>query len=284
MFDIKKILITFVLLSIHFVFNTNNINAGGFDKSYSLRGGLVAINEIGFFIYKMDIGINITRKYRKKLYGRKWRNENKDYQKTYREKDGYREKRNLYINKWRKKNPLYLKEWKKNNKERFKKYRKEHKEESKEWRKKHPEYLKEWRKVNKKNWRKHHNEYCNKYAKERKKKDFKYKLNKNISSAVYLSLKGNKKNRHWETLVDYTLRQLKNHLEKQFDDKMSWGNYGSYWVVDHKIPISKFNFTLPEHTDFLRCWKLSNLRPLEKIQNIQKGDKLFKPFQPTLAI
>ncbi len=50
MYRIKNILITFVLLLIHFVFSTNFIIANGFDKSYSLRSGLVTINEVGFFI------------------------------------------------------------------------------------------------------------------------------------------------------------------------------------------------------------------------------------------
>ena len=64
---------------------------------------------------------------------------------------------------------------------------------------------------------------------------------------------------------------------------MIWGNYGD-WHIDHKIPISAFNFTKPEHEDFKRCWALSNLQPLWAKDNISKNAKLEKHFQPSLAI
>jgi len=56
---------------------------------------------------------------------------------------------------------------------------------------------------------------------------------------------------------------LKNIL-KTFEPWMSWKNYGKDgWEIDHKIPISVFNFTKPEHRDFKRCWALKNLQPLK---------------------
>lgn len=84
--------------------------------------------------------------------------------------------------------------------------------------------------------------------------------------------------------MGYTLAQLMRHLEKQFTPEMSWSNYGSYWHVDHKIPIAAFNFSTPRDLDFQRCWALSNLQPLERITNIKKSDKVERPFQPSLLI
>lgn len=55
-----------------------------------------------------------------------------------------------------------------------------------------------------------------------------YKLNRNISKTFYDALKSDKAEKHWETLVPYTLQQLKEHLESQFDEHMSWCNLGSY--------------------------------------------------------
>lgn len=98
------------------------------------------------------------------------------------------------------------------------------------------------------------------------------------------ALKANKTGRHWETLTGYTLEQLIKHLEKQFDKNMTWDNYGSYWSVDHILPLSVHNFTEPENIDFKRAWALKNLRPLEKIANIKKSNKLSKPFQPALQL
>jgi len=65
---------------------------------------------------------------------------------------------------------------------------------------------------------------------------------------------------------------------------MTWENYGTYWHIDHKIPIAVFNYEKPEDIDFRLCWSLKNLQPLEKIENIKKKDKLEKPFQPSLKI
>ena len=93
----------------------------------------------------------------------------------------------------------------------------------------------------------------------------------------------NKKGRSWESLVGYTIFDLKKHLEKQFTPGMSWENYGK-WHVDHKIPVSVFNFTHPEHPDFKRCWELKNLQPLWAKENLKKGAKLEKHFQPRLAL
>jgi hypothetical protein len=76
--------------------------------------------------------------------------------------------------------------------------------------------------------------------------------------------------RHWESLVSYNLNDLVKHLEKQFDDKMNWENYGSYWHIDHIKPKSLFKYVYPEDEDFKKCWSLENLQPLEKIANMRK--------------
>ncbi len=43
-----KVFFIFVVLIIHFAFNTKFLNASGFNESYSLRSGLSAVNEAGF--------------------------------------------------------------------------------------------------------------------------------------------------------------------------------------------------------------------------------------------
>lgn len=121
--------------------------------------------------------------------------------------------------------------------------------------------------------------------KQKYKTDLKFKLNSNVSTAIWFSLKGNKNGKHWEDIVGYTLKQLIKHLEKQFTEGMSWGNYGKAgWWIDHIIPISVFNFTKPKHQDFKKCWALKNLQPLWAIENIKKQNKIDKHFQPSLLI
>ncbi len=52
------------------------------------------------------------------------------------------------------------------------------------------------------------------------------------------------------------------HIQSQFNDNMSWDNYGEYWEIDHIKPLSKggsFHYT--------------NTQPLSVIDNRIKGDK-----------
>jgi hypothetical protein len=110
-------------------------------------------------------------------------------------------------------------------------------------------------------------------------------LSSTVSKRMNESLrKGMKAGRHWESLVDFTVDQLKAHIEKLFEPGMSWENYGTVWHIDHKIPVAAFNFEKPEDIDFKICWSLKNLQPLEAIKNMSKRDKIDKPFQPALAI
>lgn len=119
-----------------------------------------------------------------------------------------------------------------------------------------------------------------------KRQDVRIRLSYNMSRAMHHVLKkGKKNNRHWESLAGYSRDELMKHLEKQFLPGMSWDNYGVRgWHIDHIIPKSAFNFTDIEDIDFKKCWELKNLRPLWATDNIVKGAKVTKPFQPSLAI
>jgi len=104
-----------------------------------------------------------------------------------------------------------------------------------------------------------------------------------MATGIGLALKGNKQGRKWESLVGYKLSDLTKHLERNFLPGMTWDNRAE-WHIDHKIPLSAFNFSTTEDIDFKRCWSLKNLQPLWVKENCSKQDKLQKPFQPSLAI
>ncbi len=77
--------------------------------------------------------------------------------------------------------------------------------------------------------------------------------------------------------LPYTPQQLKEHLESQFEDWMSWDNYGGSngnvektWHIDHIKPQAHFPYTSLDDVLFQECWALVNLRPLEKIENMSK--------------
>lgn len=114
--------------------------------------------------------------------------------------------------------------------------------------------------------------YNPEYEKFRRKNTQGYALKKSVRCMIYRSLKENKIIGVWRHLP-YTLEELKKHLENQFEDWMTWDNYGE-WHLDHIIPQSSFKFTNMQQEEFLKCWSLSNLRPLSKIENLKKGSKL----------
>jgi len=194
-------------------------------------------------------------------------------------------------------------------KEYDKKYYLEHKEKkisnSREWKKKNPEkhaaqlrkhflihkkeinaykrkvrgrYKKREREYNKK-WCELHpekrREQANRCERNRRKRDPVFKLSKNFSAYIRISLNKKKCGKHWKEIVGYSLENLIQRLEYQFDKNMSWNNYGSYWHIDHKKPRSLFNYSNPDDQTFKDCWCLANLQPMEAKENRRKGNQFF---------
>ncbi|KKM21063.1 hypothetical protein LCGC14_1639150, partial [marine sediment metagenome] len=225
----------------------------------------------------------------------------KEYQKEYRQnnKEKLKTSGKKYYEQNSRKIGIYAKEYRRDNKERLevraKEYRQNNKEkisvQKKEYRQANKENIKEYRRNNKemlqaifKEYRQNNKEKRNKYERDRRTNGPGIRINHTISTSIYHSLKGNKEGRRWESLVGYTLKQLRTHLQGQFQPGMAWGNYGKGgWEVDHVIPKSVFNYTKPEDEDFKRCWSLSNLQPMWKLENNSKGSKLKNHFQPMLA-
>ena len=56
---------------------------------------------------------------------------------------------------------------------------------------------------------------------------------------------------------------------------MNWGNYGTYWHIDHIIPVSRFDLSDAHQQE--QAFNYNNTRPLEAKANISKRDKLTEP-------
>jgi len=124
----------------------------------------------------------------------------------------------------------------------------------------------------KKQWIQRNPAYMNEYYRQLRRESPKYRLDCNMGTAIYQALREKKEGCRWEVLVGYTLKDLMKHLENQFNDKMNWNDYGSYWHVDHIKPRSLFKYTSPEDLEFKECWSLENLQPLEKTANFRKSN------------
>lgn len=143
------------------------------------------------------------------------------------------------------------------------------KEYYKNYREKNPEKIKECRKRHKKK-----NSEDNRRKYHTKKNIPIYKLNLYIGNKIRAVLNGKKKERSWKDILGYNASQLKEHLESKFAEEMNWNNYGKYWHIDHIIPQYYFKFNSFYDENFKFCWSLKNLRPLEAIKNLKRGNRI----------
>lgn len=93
----------------------------------------------------------------------------------------------------------------------------------------------------------------------------------NLRSRLSIALRGIAKSAHTMELLGCSHDFFRDHMEFQFDDKMTWENYGE-WHVDHIIPCAVFNLTDPVEQRI--CFHYSNLQPLWGAENIAKSDKV----------
>ena len=225
-------------------------------------------------ILKKNRQYRIKNKKRRKEYDRKYYIDNREKSKQYRidNKGKIAEQhRKYYIN-----NPISKEEYAKRRIEFYKKYYGESKE-------RRLKYLKLYQKNRLRKYGKSLKKYiinkCNAYSRER--------LNHKIRNAVLRGIKhkGTKAGRRWQSLVGYTLNDLMKRIKKTMPKEYTWQDFlDGKLHIDHIIPLSAFNFDKPEHTDFKRCWTLSNLRLLPAKENFIKHNKLDKQFQPALKI
>lgn len=153
---------------------------------------------------------------------------------------------------------------------------------------------KQWNEENKEKKKKIDKIYCDKnkiaimlkkriYSKKRRKNDVYYSLKLNVSHSINEALKKSYNSKNGLSCLQflpYTIQELKEHLEKQFEPWMNWNNHGllkndgvQKWQIDHIIPHSSFHYESMDCEEFRKCWALENLRPLEAFANRLKGNK-----------
>lgn len=204
-----------------------------------------------------------------------------EFSKNKRRTDGYnrecksctREYKKQYYHRNKKKiddiNKLY---WV-NNKERLlegqKEYRNNNRESIKEtnskWldanREKVQIYQKEYKKRNKESIKR----YKKEWSKNRIKTDgvFKFKLNLRALVRSAIKKKGYKKNTKTESILGCDYQTLFEYFESKFTPEMNWDNYGSYWDIDHIIPLA----TAITESEVIRLNHYTNLQPLGSYYN-----------------
>ena len=86
-----------------------------------------------------------------------------------------------------------------------------------------------------------------------------------------------KRKRDWEGTVGFTVKDLKEHLESNFTEEMTWDRFINGDIhIDHIIPRCNFNYFDFSSDEFKKCWSLDNLQPLWRLDNYKKGTKVQK--------
>lgn len=146
------------------------------------------------------------------------------------------------------------------------------------------EYCKAYQLENLEQQKKYHKKYKNSQKgiltrREYRKKEYQEKYGKDIPWTLKLTLRNRLKNavkREFKKgktleLLGCNIDEFKKYIENQFDDKMNWDNYGSYWELDHIRPCDSFNLeNLEEQKE---CFIFTNIQPLEVTQNRIKSNQ-----------
>jgi hypothetical protein len=108
----------------------------------------------------------------------------------------------------------------------------------------------------------------NKYCSNKLKTDINFKIKHYLRRRLNNALRGRSKSAKTIQLLGCNIDQLKNHLESQFTEGMSWLNYGK-WHIDHIKPCASFDLSKPKEQR--KCFNYINLQPLWAEDNLRKN-------------
>ena len=178
---------------------------------------------------------------------------------------------------------IYNKNWRAKNKEeqssKRKQYRIDNKEKIAAQRKASRERNRDKIRARKREFRRHNtdkiNEYFRDYMQKRRKNDPCFKAMGNMRRTFSRLCEGVKigktANKRFAEFFGCTEECFCNYIEMQFTPEMSWENWGTYWQLDHIIPIS---LCKGEKEIFKRLSHFTNLQPLIAFDNMSKADNI----------
>lgn len=190
-------------------------------------------------------------------------------------RDAISERRKIYVKSNKERIRLHQAEYRKNNKELMKKQRREQYLKHKD---KYLAHEMEYRNNNKKKQRIYAKQYrednrkiLNDKLRERYRNDVEYRIKKNLRKRISDALHDHSKSKTTIELLDCSVKELKKWLESQFEEGMTWNNYGE-WHLDHVYPCSLFDLTQPYEQEI--CFNWFNLQPMWGVDNLSKGAKI----------
>jgi len=100
--------------------------------------------------------------------------------------------------------------------------------------------------------------------------DKNFQISEILRSKIHKILKN--KSTSYQNILGCDMEFFKKWIEFRFDENMNWDNLGSYWQIDHILPINKFDFKDEKNINI--CFHWTNLQPLTSSENRTKTDKI----------
>ena len=100
-----------------------------------------------------------------------------------------------------------------------------------------------------------------------------FKIEMNLRRRIRSAIKDGYGERAFKTieLIGCSWLEVREHLESQFTEGMTWDNYGK-WHQDHIRPCASFDLRDPIQQQ--ECFHYTNLQPLWAFDNMSKGSKV----------
>lgn len=105
----------------------------------------------------------------------------------------------------------------------------------------------------------------------RRKTDPEFKIKACLRTRINTVVRKEHKKARSAELLGCSIDQFLGHLEINFQEGMTWENYGPVWHVDHVRPCASFDLTCPQQQR--ECFNWKNLQPLFAEDNLRKGAK-----------
>lgn len=119
------------------------------------------------------------------------------------------------------------------------------------------------------NWHQQNKERINEKFVDRYNNDIEFKIKKNTHRRLLDLINKNKTTKHY---LGTEFSFIKEWLSFSFTPEMSWDNYGTFWHIDHVIPLNTFNIVNEEEQLIAFNW--TNLMPYKKEDNLSKHDNI----------
>ena len=119
-------------------------------------------------------------------------------------------------------------------------------------------------------YREANKEKINARTRQRRKHDVQFRLRLNLRERLRDAIKNAQKSGSAVRDLGCTIPELKQHLESQFTEGMTWDNWAQDgWHIDHIKPLASFDLT--DRKQFLEACHYTNLQPLWAEENLSKG-------------